>query len=160
MYGYDIAMLLLLHNENFWRNLYVPPFFPLLLSLPLSPHISRFSKSSNFPPGTSTAPCILTVVEPGLGIICACLPAMPSIFNRATWSRISSLPILRTVYARSSEKLKRTKSSKHSAGSNRSHKVDPKVNVLITSPAEAWKWRTMSAMQHAEDGSHEQKSMV
>ena len=129
-----------------------------LTLLPL--YISTFSDPLSVPPGTSTSSCILTAVEPGLGIICACLPTMPSIFNEATWSQISSLPVIRTVYAGSSERLKRLKSSKQSASSSQSRKANPKVNVLITSPAEAWKLRTMSAMQRAEDGSGEQKSMV
>lgn len=115
------------------------------------PTFTFFNKSS-VPEGSSTRPCVITVVEPGLGIICACLPTLSSIFNRAIWSRVSSLSCVRTLYARSMEKCKRSELSKQSATSNQARKADPKVDVLITLPAEAWKRRTMTAMQEAQDG--------
>ena len=125
------------------------PDFPHPLS---SFHTSASFNKSSVPEGSSTRPCTITVVEPGLGIICACLPTLSSLFNRAIWSRVSCLSCVRTVYARSMEKFKRSKRSKQSATSNQARKADPKVDVLITLPAEAWKRRTMTAMQDAQDG--------
>lgn len=115
---------------------------------------AAISNKSSVLQGSSTRPCTITVVEPGLGIICACLPTLSSIFNRAIWSRVSSFSFsfVRTVYARSLEKIKRSKFSKQSVTSGQTRQVDPKVDVLISLPAEAWKRRTMTAMLDAEDG--------
>lgn len=161
MCGLDHANLLLRHLGTLRHDLHVPVFFlSLLLFHLLSLPISTFSNQPSFPQGTSTGPCILTVLEPGLGIVCACLPVMPSVFDRAVWSRISSFPILRRVCSSSSKDSDSSKSSKQSAFTNPSRNSNLEMNGLITSPAHKWNGRTMSAAQLAEDESDEQTSMV